>query len=177
MNSPLTFIGARTSALIAATLFGASFASATTYTFTYTDSLQSAFGTLSTDAQDFATAGVLDVVSGPDAGVYNLFANPSEPGTATSPLGAFIYDDRVYPAATPHLDTYGLLFTGGGLEINIWGNSGPHDYSNWSSFGNGYNVSQNDGTFTLQTTPEPFSAATLAIGGVALLHRRRRARA
>jgi hypothetical protein len=78
------------------------------------------------NGQFLATAGTLTVTGGNDIGTYPL--HPGGPGVTLSPLDAFNYDNLVFPLADPTLDVEGLLFTGPGLEINIWGNS-PGNYS------------------------------------------------
>ena len=114
-----------------------------TFQFSYSDSSGNvANGTLTaTDlggGQYLATGGTLTVTGGADVGTYSLY--PGGPGVTTSPSGAFIYDNVVTSGSNPFLDVDGLLFTGGGLEINIWGNS-PNNYSFYSSNVSGYNVS------------------------------------
>jgi hypothetical protein len=62
--------------------------------------------------------------------IDGLLGSPLELGGPTiSPLGAFIYDNIVYPGSAPVFDRWGVLFSISGAEGNIWGNSGPHDYS------------------------------------------------
>jgi hypothetical protein len=71
----------------------------------------------------------LMVISGPEVGLYDLFPNPNPPTPFSSPTGAFMANDVLYPGQNPSLDQFGLLFsTGNGLEINIRGN-GPDTYS------------------------------------------------
>jgi hypothetical protein len=100
-----------------------------------------------------ATGGSLVVLTGPDVGTYALFPNPnSPPAPFASPSGAFIADNVLYPGQDPSLDMYGLLFTGNGLEVNIWGNS-PGSYSYWSFNGSTYNLASSDAIFILASTP------------------------
>jgi hypothetical protein len=62
--------------------------------------------------------------------IAGLLGFPLDPaGPAISPLGAFIYDNIVFPGSVPVFDTSGILFSISGTEGNIWGNSGPDDYS------------------------------------------------
>lgn len=115
----------------------------------------------------WATTGTLNVTSGVDVGTYSLFGGG--PGAFLSPSGIFQADNVLYPAANPLLDSYGLLFTGGGLEINIWGNS-ANNYSFYSESSGSLNL-QASGTPTsvsLSTVPEPGALALLGIGLAAL---------
>jgi hypothetical protein len=129
-----------------------------TFTFTATDAASGTFsyGVLEAQANGdgtyTATGGYLVVISGPDVGTYDLFPNPNPPHPASSPSGAFIFDNVLYPGQDPTLDVFGLLFTGGGLEINIWG-TGPGTYSYFSFNGSGFNLASNNAVFTLATTP------------------------
>jgi hypothetical protein len=108
-----------------------------------------------------ATVGILTVTGGSDVGTYSLVA-AGAPGGTFSPSGAFIFDNLFAPASDPTLDGDGLLFAGGGLEINIWGNS-PDNYSFWSFDGGGYNVADTDsGSVTFfATSPEPSALVLL----------------
>ncbi len=120
-----------------------------------------------------ATSGYFDGVSGPDQGIYNLVANPNvnllptppTVGDSTSPLGAFFYDDLVYNTQNPSLDGAGLLFSSGGTEINIWGNSpGNYSFYGYSNAG-GYSPTITDsGQFAavVVDTPEPSGVLLLA---------------
>jgi|GEM_PF-1568484 hypothetical protein len=99
-----------------------------------------------------------------------LIANPNAPGNATSPSGAFFYDDQVLPSSNPILLNGGLLFSfGTGLELNIFSN-GP----------NSYQTLTNDGTnavtdFALGPIPEP-STGIFVLGGMFLLNLMRKKR-
>jgi hypothetical protein len=139
-------------------------ASAQTFTFSATDS---ASGTYSYGVLDVsnngngtytATGGYLIVLSGPIAGTYALFPNPNPPGTALSPSGAFIFNDQLYPGQSPTLDVFGLLFTGGGLEINIWNDGGgvPYTYFAFNTNNGTFPIaSAEDAGFTLGSTAAP----------------------
>jgi hypothetical protein len=121
------------------------------------------------------TSGTLVVTGGADFGTYSLF--PGGPGETSSPTGAFLFNDVLYPSNNPSLDSDGLLFTGNGLEINIWGNS-PGNYSFWSWNGSSYNVqSTGPATFQVSAAPEPTTFALfglMAVGGVGYCGWRRR---
>ena len=171
------------------------------FTFTFSGGGSSGFGVLSAvnsglgDGSLHVIAGSLTVTSSSDGnasvGTYTLL--PAGPGITTSPSGAFLVDNLIYPAnnafsgvnpgfgSNPSfLTNFGLLFgppsTGSQQEINIWGN-GNGDFA-FFTFNNGYNIQTGSGvTFTLAPVPEPsglvvFGAATLA--GVAFCGWRRR---
>lgn len=126
-----------------------------TFDFTFNIAPEAGYGSLNTidlgNDQFLATAGVLTVTSGADVGTYPLY--PGGPGVTLSPLGAFDYDDVLYPSTDPPLDVDALLFTGPGLEINIWGN-GPGNYSFYDFSGSGYGTQLTEtGTFTLSSAP------------------------
>ena len=122
-------------------------------------------GTTIIGTDTVAVVGSVNITAGADIGTYSLYANPSPPTVVSSPSGAFVYNNVLYPG-DPILDVYGLLFTGGGLEINIWGNS-PGNYSFWSHNAGGYNVSSD--AVSITKTPEPTSLAFALIGGSALM--------
>ena len=82
----------------------------------------------------YASSGYLTVNSGGAAGNWTLYtagAYTTYPGYLTSPSGAYIYNNAVYPNGNPQyptgnplLDFYGLLFTQtNGNELNLWGNA------------------------------------------------------
>ncbi|HEY3975105.1 MAG TPA: hypothetical protein VGM18_19015 [Candidatus Sulfotelmatobacter sp.] len=128
-----------------------------TYTFGIT--AQTGNGTLTSTnlggGELLVTAGTLNVTGGSDIGSYTL--HPGGPGVTVSPAGAFDYDDLFFPAANPTLDGYGLLFTGGGTEVNIWGNSASN-YSFYSFAGGVYTVEiTSAGFFTpgVSSGPDP----------------------
>jgi hypothetical protein len=101
-----------------------------------------------------ATSGFLVVLSGPIAGTYDLFPNPNPPFPFFSPSGAFIVDDILYPSQNPTLDVDGLLFTGGGLEVNIWNDGGGVPYSYFAFNGSSFPLASSEAaSFTLASTP------------------------
>jgi hypothetical protein len=126
------------------------------FTFTATDSASGTFSTgylevrANGDGTFTATGGFLLVSSGPDVGLYELLPNPNPPAPFSSPSGAFIADNQLYPGQDPTLDVYGLLFAGDGLEINIWG-TGPGTYSYYSFNGSFYNIASNNAVVRLTT--------------------------
>jgi PEP-CTERM motif len=114
------------------------------------------------------------VTGGLDIGSYSL--SPAGPGVTISPFGAFAVDNVLYPASDPFLDVWGLLFTGGGLEINIWGNA-PDNYSFYSHNGSSFNVADASvSTFSASAVPEPATFLLLGTSllGFGVLRRRRK---
>jgi PEP-CTERM motif len=133
-------------------------------------------GTLTTGAPDgngFDITAFTGTVDGnPIDGLLGL---PLDPGGPTiSPLGAFIYDNIVFPGSVPVFDTSGVLFSISGTEGNIWGNNGPIDYSYYECC---YVIS-NDQIDTFTLTPaavgEPSSIALFGSGLLGLWFVRRR---
>jgi len=122
----------------------------TIFDFTFTIGPDTGYGSLNTtefgNGDFFATTGTLTVTGGQEVGAYSLY--PGGPAQTTSPSGYFYYDNVLYPSIDPGIDNNGLLFTGHGLEINIFSN-GPDAYQFYAN--NGYN---NTGTpFTLNAAP------------------------
>ena len=98
-----------------------------------------------------AADGTVTITGASDIGTYPLY--PGGPAITTSPQGAFLYDNLFYYLTNPPVDLDGLLFTGPGLEINIWGNS-PDNYSFYDHTGAGYGLQLTvDGTFTPNVDP------------------------
>jgi hypothetical protein len=134
-------------------------AGAQTFTFTATDAGSGTFSygvleaTPNGDGSYTATDGYLVVLSGPIAGIYDLDPNPNPPHAFVSPSGAFFADNVLYPGQGSTLDGAGLLFTGNGTEVNIWGNGAGNPNSYWAFAGSSYVLTSNDAAFTLATTP------------------------
>ena len=128
------------------------------FDFTFTISPETGYGGLNTtdegNGEFLATNGSLTVTGGNDIGTYPFYLGG--PGVTISPAGAFDYDNVLfpyYPTANPPLDMDGLLFTGPGLEINIWGNgAGNYSYYDYSGGGYGTQLTE-DGTFNLYEAP------------------------
>jgi hypothetical protein len=116
--------------------------------------------------QFWTVSGTLGVTAGADTGTYSLTAGG--PSSFFSPNGAFIANNVLYPSSDPDLDSNGLLFGGGGLEINIWGN-GPGNYSFYSWDGSSIDVAASGpSTVGLQAVPEPASLSLLGSGLIGL---------
>jgi hypothetical protein len=152
----------KTFGLLALTLALTSSAQAiagTTFSFTATDSASGTFSygllqaTDNGDGTFTATGGYLIVISGPIVGTYELFPNPNPPATFLSPSGAFIVNDQLYPSQNPTLDVFGLLFTGNGLEINIWNDGGGVPYTYFAFNGSSFPLASAEAAgFTLAST-------------------------
>jgi PEP-CTERM motif len=133
-------------------------------------------GTLTAGAPDGSGFDITALTGTIDGNLIDgLLGFPLDPGGPTiSPLGAFIYDNIVYPGLAPVFDTWGVLFSISGTEGNIWGNSGPYDYSYYECC----YVTSNDqvDTFTLTQAAvgEPSSLALFASGLLGLWFVRRR---
>jgi len=117
---------------------------------------ETAFGSLNVTDEGggtwLATSGSLTVTGGSDLGTWTLI--PGGPGQTFSPLGSFVYDNVITPAANPALDTYGLLFGTTGKELNVWGDS-ANNYSFYDStadqvYGTELNAT---GAFSFQSAP------------------------
>ena len=149
------------------------------YDFIFTDvNGDSGYGTLTTTALGGGlfgvTGGSLTVTAGShDAGTYSLYPNTNPWNVVYSPSGYFIYNDVLYPGSNPQLDYYGLLFTSGGLEINIYSpNGSPGSYQFYDN--TGYN---SPAAFLASAVPEPSSCtlcgfALVSVAGIALRKRK-----
>ncbi len=108
------------------------------FNYSFTIGPDTGYGNLNTtdigNGEFLATSGTLTVTGGEDVGEYSLF--PGGPGEMNSPSGYFLYDDLLYPSLDPDVDNGGLLFTGNGLEINIF-SLGPDNYQFYAN--SGYN--------------------------------------
>jgi hypothetical protein len=156
------------------------------FNFTYSDSAgDTGYGQLGVSANGdgsfTVTNGFFDGTAGSIVGVYTLYQNPSAPNTyATSPSGSFLYDDQLFPGFDPSLNHYGLLFSAGTVEINLWGgdvdgniSSGIYSFYDDDSTVGGYPVAYTGpatfdltAIFTPSDVPEPSTNVLflLAIG-------------
>lgn len=104
----------------------------------------------------YAVSGYFDVSAGTAIGDWIL-----APGSGSD--GSFRWDNAVNPASDPFLTDGGLLFTSGGNEINLWGNS-PGSYSLWGNVGGNYNPQVDFGVATITAIPEPINYALSGFG-------------
>lgn len=105
---------------------------------------------------------------------YALYPNPSPPGAPISPLGSFQYNDLIYlpPSsgyvANGYFDIYGLLFSTGTLEVNLWGNGPNSPYTLYTGTGGSSYPIEDTLVITLQAeaspVPEPGSILLLVTG-------------
>ncbi len=156
------------------------------YTFSYVDGTFSASGTLITapGAEPFTVTGGALNSAAFTAELYTGAGTIPAGTYATSPSGAFYYDNTLSPSSTSILTYPGLLFTVGVLggagynEINIFGNGGVNNYSYYEGTAQGnYPVIYNGGTFTVteaSSVPAPPAAWLLGSGLLGLIGVRRR---
>ena len=147
-------------------------ASADLFTFTYTDTngLVASGNLVANDNGNGLTmtcvAGDITITTGPVTGTFNLV-----PGGGSD--GSFAWDNLLYTGPAT-LDIYGLLFTDGSTEVNIWGNGGPNNYSAWMAPPNWFYQGEQIGTFVISpSVPAPGAAAMLGVGLLASARRRR----
>jgi hypothetical protein len=172
----------RMAVMAAASLLTAAAAEARVYAFDYEadGGALSLAGEMTVDPSGEVTAMTGDFDGGVVDTISTMIANPSFPGAAYSPDGAFIYNNAFYSAAAP-LDVYGVLFTTAltGGYWNLWNNGS--DFSLWQAApGGGYAV-QTTGQLTIAAVPEmptwAMAAAGFAFLGYSALRRPRQARA
>ena len=125
----------------------------------------------------YAASGSLTVTAGQAIGNWNLYTAggyTSYPNYFTSPHGAFIYNNAVYPTgynpqypiANPLLDEYGLLFTqNNGNELNLWGNAdGTYNLGGYIGGSLILDVTISFGGTTIAPVPEPINCALAVFG-------------
>jgi hypothetical protein len=127
------------------------------FDFNYAIGLDTGFGSLITSdigsGQFLATGGNLTVTSTLDGnleGTYPLY--PGGPAQTTSPAGAFLYDNVLYPSANPSIDNNGLLFINAGVEVNVW-SDGVSDYEFDARYNGAYEEDTTGPEFNLTEDP------------------------
>lgn len=138
----------------------------------------------------FAASGYLNIGSGAAAGNWSLYSAggaTTYPGYLTSPTGAYWYNNAFYPdGANPQypgvntpLDNYGLLFTQGSNELNLWGNADGSftlhgSINGFQNFNTQIFPAGGPGTPVISFTPapEPAASALVAFGGLLVATRR-----
>jgi hypothetical protein len=164
-------------------------AHAATYSFDFstTDSTSAVTGSITT-ADTLDAAGGYDVLSisatifgsgfGPAGGAIALEPNPSQPSPASIPF--FAYDNVYFPGASTPVDPYGLLFSAGGYNYNLYLN-GLTAYLSTDNPAGGYNpgsevVFGDPGlrADAVANAPEPSTWALMLLGfaGLGLVVRR-----
>ena len=126
-------------------------------------------GTLSAPGQLSITSGTGVFIEGLNAPEdLTIYPNPSDPNQATSPLGAFWYNDLLYLAQDPQLDVNGLLFTftsdGAPAEMNVWGNGTPGSYTIYTYINGAYVLQDVSAQFEALPVPEPWTMAMMGAG-------------
>jgi len=126
------------------------------FDFSYAISTDTGYGSLNTtdngNGQYLATDGTLNVVSTLDGSFLgSYFLYPGGPGVTLSPTGHFNFNNVLYPAAAPLLDVDGLLFTGIGLEINLFAHPLTYEFEAFSKVG--YSEDATGNPFTLTEAP------------------------
>lgn len=128
---------------------------------------------LLSDGNYLANSGAITITDGTDVGTYSLVPGASD-GSAVNIAGNagwyFTYDDNVLSG--PSLDLYGLLFSNGAIEMNLFNNGTTYEFSGLHE-GAGTTLDF-DSTGSLTPVPEPASMALLGSGLLLMVHRRRR---
>jgi hypothetical protein len=175
-------------ALVAAVGFVPVGADATTYDFDFstTDSVFSVTAAMTTADTPNAVGGydvlsISGMISGPGGGTIALTPNPSQP--FVDPTVTFTYDNVYFLGGGPQVDEYGILFSAGGYEYNLF-SLGPTTYYLSSDNPAGVYIPGEPVTFgesvriaTATSAPEPSTWALTLLGFVGLgLAARRRVR-
>lgn len=124
------------------------------FNFAFSIGPNAGYGSLDTtdifNGEFLATAGTLTVTGGGAVGSYPLY--PGGPAQTTSPAGAFLYNNVLYPSIAPLIDNNGPLFIGSGLEVNIWSDA-PDVYEFDDHTSSGYSDDATGEPFTLSAAP------------------------
>jgi hypothetical protein len=131
----------------------------------------------SASGNSYAVSGSLTVTAGQALGDWTLYVaggTASYPSYLTSPAGAFLYNNAVYPTGQnpqygdggPLLDLYGLLFTDSNQdELNLWGNAdGTYNLGGYVGGVLNFNVNISLGGTTIDPIPEPINNALIVFG-------------
>jgi hypothetical protein len=130
----------------------------------------------SASGNSYAVSGSLTVTAGQALGDWTLYVaggTASYPSSLTSPAGAFLYNNAVYPTGQnpqygdggPLLDVYGLLFTDSNKdELNLWGNTNGIYTLGSNIGGQTVTVDISFGGTTIAPVPEPINCALAGFG-------------
>jgi hypothetical protein len=176
-----------------ALLMASATASASLYTFSFDDGVNSGNGYLTVE-NNHATAGKLSLTAGSETGTFNLFTGG--PANTDSPSGILYFDNSVFYGSIPILTDAGLLFTGTvgnpatpsgyNFEGNFFSNdlnNGSYSYSFWTVHYNTpsdakYILQSDNVKFSINAVPEPEEYTLMLIGsGLIAFQLRRRAKA
>jgi|GEM_PF-1587840 len=86
-------------------------------------------GTIAIGAQDEGGAAIVGFTGTIDGETIEGLQGGAPTAPASSPTGAFAYDNILFPDAARLLDGNGLLFRIAGQEGNIWGNDGGYGFA------------------------------------------------
>jgi hypothetical protein len=104
-------------------------------------------------------------VTGPSGGaITGLIPNPTQPNSYNN--GSWIYDNVVYPSA-PAFDYWGLLFSAGGYDYNIF-SSGTTGYLSTNNPGGVFNPGEVVLAASVAAIPEASSWVMMLAGFAAL---------
>ena len=132
-----------------------------TFDFTFSIGPDTGYGTLEAvplgGGEFNATDGSLTVTGGNDIGSYTLL--PGGPGVGCSPDSCeFGYDDDIFPASTPMIDQFGLVFTAGNILVNLTApNADDYYFLTYSPDQGLYKENDTSGNAYVSLSPEPRS--------------------
>ncbi len=141
------------------------------FDFSTTDSVFTVTGTITT-ADTLDAIGGFDVLSisgtifGPGGGTIALEPNSSQHFPDYN--GIFQYDNVFYPNATTEVDGYGLLFSAGGYDYNLYSFGPTYYLSSYTNpagaFDPGQPVAFGDPINAATSAPEPSTWALMLLG-------------